>query len=70
MRIAILTFDGFNELDSFIALGLLNRLRPLGWSAELAGPGSHVTSMNGVTVQLQRPLRLLRRQSRRVLKRR
>ena len=26
MRIAILTFDGFNELDSFIALGLLNRL--------------------------------------------
>jgi len=55
-RIAILSFDGFNELDSFIALGLLNRLRPLGWSAELAGPGTHVTSMNGVTVQLQRPL--------------
>lgn len=56
MRIAILSFAGFNELDSFIALGLLNRLRPRGWSAELAGPGSHVTSMNGVTVQLQRPL--------------
>lgn len=56
MHVAIVTFDGFNELDSFIALGLLNRLRPLGWSAELAGPGSHVTSMNGVNVQLQRPL--------------
>ncbi len=55
-RIAILSFDGFNELDSFIALGLLNRLRPQGFSAELCGPGSHVTSMNGVTVQLQRPL--------------
>jgi len=55
-RIAILSFDGFNELDSFIALGMLNRLRPLCWSAELAGPGTHVTSMNGVTVQLQRPL--------------
>lgn len=54
--IAILSFDGFNELDSFIALGLLNRLRPQGFSAELCGPGSHVTSMNGVTVQLQRPL--------------
>ena len=39
MQVAILTFDGFNELDSFIALGLLNRLKPLGWSAELAGPG-------------------------------
>ena len=56
MNVAILTFDGFNELDSFIALGLLNRLRPLGWSAELAGPGGHVSSMNGVAVQLQRPL--------------
>jgi transcriptional regulator GlxA family with amidase domain len=55
-RIAILSFDGFNELDSFIALGLLNRLKPQGFSAELCGPGSHVTSMNGVTVQLQRPL--------------
>jgi len=55
-RVALLTFDGFNELDSFIALGLLNRLRPLGWSAELAGPGSRVTSMNGVHVELQRPL--------------
>lgn len=56
MHIAILSFDGFNELDSFIALGLLNRLRPQGFSAELCGPGSYVTSMNGVTVQLQRPL--------------
>jgi transcriptional regulator GlxA family with amidase domain len=56
MRVAILTFDGFNELDSFIALGLLNRLRPRGWCAELCGPGHAVTSMNGVTVQLQRPL--------------
>ena len=32
-RFAILTFDGFNELDSFIALGLLNRLKASGWSA-------------------------------------
>ncbi|MET0519508.1 MAG: DJ-1/PfpI family protein [Burkholderiaceae bacterium] len=55
-QIAILTFDGFNELDSFIALGLLNRLRPQGFAAELCGPGSAVTSMNGVTVQLQRSL--------------
>ena len=27
MDIAILTFDGFNELDSFIALGILNRMK-------------------------------------------
>ncbi len=56
MRIAILTFDGFNELDSFIALGLLNRLGAQGWKAELACPSAQVTSMNGVTVQAQRPL--------------
>ena len=56
MKVAILTFDGFNELDSFIALGLLNRLRPEGWSAELASPGAQVTSMNGVTVTAQQPL--------------
>src|SRR5437868_9812276 len=56
MRIAILTFDGFNELDSFIALGLLNRLRAEGWKAEIACPASHVTSMNGVVVEAQQPL--------------
>ena len=56
MRIAILTFDGFNELDSFITLGLLNRLSARGWKAEIASPSAHVTSMNGVTVQAQQPL--------------
>ena len=56
MQVAILTFDGFNELDSFIALGLLNRLGANGWKAEITAPASHVTSMNGVTVQAQRPL--------------
>ncbi|MEO6032589.1 MAG: hypothetical protein ABIP61_11920 [Burkholderiaceae bacterium] len=56
MRIAILTFDGFDELDSFIALGLLNRLKPQGWSAQITSPSSHVTSMNGLTVQAQQPL--------------
>lgn len=30
MDIAILTFDGFNELDSFIALGILNRMKTEG----------------------------------------
>ena len=56
MRIAILTFDGFNELDSFIALGLLNRLSARGWKAQITSPSKHVTSMNGVTVQAQQPL--------------
>ena len=56
MRVAILTFDGFNELDSFIALGLLNRLGAQGWKAQITSPSKHVTSMNGVTVQAQQPL--------------
>jgi transcriptional regulator GlxA family with amidase domain len=56
MRVAILTFDGFNELDSFIALGLLNRLKAAGWKAEITSPSAQVTSMNGVTVTAQQPL--------------
>ena len=56
MRVAILTFDGFNELDSFIALGLLNRLGADGWKAEITSPSAHVTSMNGVTVRARQPL--------------
>src|ERR1051326_5947195 len=56
MRIAIVTFDGFNELDSFIALGLLNRLGAAGGKAEIASPTTHITSMGGVTVQAQQPL--------------
>jgi len=56
VQVAILTFDGYNELDSFIALGLLNRLSAHGWKAQITSPTSHVTSMNGVTVQAQQPL--------------
>ena len=55
-RVAIVTFDGFNELDSFIALGLLNRLRPHGFTAEITGPATRLTSMNGVTIEAQQPL--------------
>lgn len=56
MRVAVLTFDGFNELDSFIALGLINRLSHLGWRAEITSPTAQVTSMNGVVVTAQQPL--------------
>ena len=56
MHIAILTFDGFNELDSFIALGILNRVKRPGWRVALACPTPTVTSMNGVTVQCQEDL--------------
>lgn len=56
MQIAILTFEGFNELDSFIAAAILNRMKPQGWTAHITAPDETVTSMNGVTVQRQRSL--------------
>ena len=56
MNIAILTFDGFNELDSLIALGVLNRIKRPGWRVTLAYPTATVTSMNGVTIHAQSSL--------------
>ena len=56
MHIAILTFDGFNELDSFIALGILKRIRKPDWRVSIACPTPTVTSMNGVVVEAQASL--------------
>ncbi|MEQ8390330.1 MAG: DJ-1/PfpI family protein [Thalassospira sp.] len=56
MKIAIVTLDGFNELDSFVALSILNRAKADGICAEITAPGETVTSMNGVTVTAQKPL--------------
>lgn len=53
MHIAILTFEGFNELDSLIALGLLNRIKKPDWRVSLCCPTATVTSMNGVTLHAQ-----------------
>ena len=50
MHIAILTFQGFNELDSLIALGILNRIRRPDWRVTICSPEPVVTSMNGVTM--------------------
>lgn len=56
MHIAILTFDGFNEFDSLIALGILHRIKRAGWRVSLCCPTPEVTSMNGVTVRAQSQL--------------
>jgi transcriptional regulator GlxA family with amidase domain len=50
MHIAILTFDGFNELDSLIALGVLNRVREAGWRVSIASPDKRIRSMNGLVI--------------------
>jgi len=56
VQIAVLTFDGFNELDSFVAGSILNRMKAKNWAAYITSPTPEVTSMNGVVVQRQRPL--------------
>lgn len=56
MQIAVLTFDGYNELDSFVVAAILNRMRPQGWKAFITCPSDTVTSMNGVTVHAEKPL--------------
>jgi transcriptional regulator GlxA family with amidase domain len=55
MKIAIVTFEGFNEIDSFVALHILNWVKLEGWKAEIVAPSDSVTSMNGVTVHTQQP---------------
>jgi transcriptional regulator GlxA family with amidase domain len=57
IHIAILTFEGFNELDSLIALGILNRVKKPDWRVSLASPTARVRSMNGVVLEAQASLR-------------
>ncbi|MBB6109793.1 Transcriptional regulator GlxA family, contains an amidase domain and an AraC-type DNA-binding HTH domain [Mucilaginibacter lappiensis] len=56
MHIAILTFDGFNELDSLIALGILNRVKKPDWRVSITCPTAKVSSMNGVVIESQATL--------------
>lgn len=51
MHITILTFDQYNELDSLIALGILNRIKKPDWKVSIASPSQNVSSMNGVVIQ-------------------
>ncbi len=55
-RVAVVTFDGFNELDTFLTLGLLNQLRAHGLTAQICGPALRLSSMHGVTLDAQQPL--------------
>lgn len=53
MHIAVLTFDGFNEIDSLVAFHILNRVKRPGWRVSIASPTPQVRSMNGLLVQAQ-----------------
>lgn len=56
MQIAILTFDGFNELDAFTVPAILNQLHARNWAAHVTAPTTRITSMNGITIERQRPI--------------
>ena len=56
MHIAILTFEGFNELDSLIALNILARVKRPGWRVSVASPAQRVRSMSGVVLEAQASL--------------
>ncbi len=60
MRIAVLTFEGFNEIDSFMASAMLNRVKRPELQALIVCPTQQVASMNGVVVQSQAPLSFAR----------
>jgi transcriptional regulator GlxA family with amidase domain len=51
VHIAIATFEGFNELDSLIAFGVLNRVKSPGWRVSIASPTARVRSMNGLVIE-------------------
>lgn len=55
-KIAIITLEAFNELDSFIASALLNRAPLDGLDVQICCPTDRVTSMNGLEIQAQKPL--------------
>ena len=59
-KIAIVTMEGFNELDSFIASAMINRVRQPELRALIVCPTGSVSSMNGVVVQAQAPLSFAR----------
>lgn len=61
MKIAVLTLEGCNEIDSFVAFAMLNRVKHPDWQVQIAGPdktgpGAQITSMNGVPIGIQQPL--------------
>ena len=52
----MVTLDGFNEIDSFVASYMLGRVQRPDWTVSIASPTRTVTSMNGVTIESQMSL--------------
>jgi transcriptional regulator GlxA family with amidase domain len=56
VKIAILTFEGFNEIDSFVSHHILTRVDMKDWTVAIASPSETVTSTGGIRITAQQPL--------------
>lgn len=56
VKVSIVTFDDFTDLDLFILWDLLNRVERPGWRAELLGDKEAHVSATGVEVKMHGPL--------------
>jgi transcriptional regulator GlxA family with amidase domain len=56
MRIAVVAFDGFNEVDSFVALSMIGRVKRDDWNVAMVAPALSVRSAQGVRIDAQQPL--------------
>ena len=53
MNIAILTFQGFNEIDSLVAFRMLKWLDKSDWNIKICCPEIEVISMGGLVIRAQ-----------------
>lgn len=53
MNIAILTFQGFNEIDSLVAFRMLKWLDKDDWNIKICCPDAEITSMGGLIIKAQ-----------------
>jgi len=56
MKVAVVAFEGFDELEAVVPCSLVNRLATEGWRAELVAPTPSVASMNGLRLCDVQPL--------------
>ncbi len=56
MHIAIVTFDGFTDIDVVLPWDLLNRVRDPGWSVRLVGASPRLRSSTGLELGVHGPL--------------
>lgn len=55
-KIAILTFQGFNEIDSLVAYRMLHWLQKPDWEITVCSPETEITSMGGLSIRAQSAL--------------